>query len=839
MAAFRQFISTPTFRGSTGTPVDPALNNTDVILPVVKLYIEGVQVPFESISISNSYQALPSAEIQIPPTSGLIDITRGYEPKVHVFFEDVNYGGDRLLFWGIIKSCSYSRSRAQGSAFISFHCEHRISLLNQITLDYTGWASPTNANMVDANQSDSIVKPASMNSNMMIIEALKGVSGVASEQERIVSTNASVSTAPTDKIDPSLQVFEKRLEGMPGVALNLWNQLKKGAAQDPLMNLALSKMYIPLLEEGLSFFKRFSGHYSLEKDIQNGKQPYCHGNTQQEAHVVVPPCFRNAIMSAQQQEISVRSLASIVGFSGELTSLLDLLNYFYGNAQYDMSVLSSPAEINVDPESFNEDASAQGIEKTVVETIVKPQIPFYFSPTCNVLLPRMYSDIQINQDEGSVPTRVTAFHEAMPSSTGEAGLGTNIRSPSSIREAVAYNSALKGGVGNTDVARLSIASTRGYSYSIPGKYEQGVGVRPQKISLPWWLVILVADKSSRGVNTSQESFPAHGTESYNDMMVLSKEWENRHAKKLVEDDGTIQSSSDNPKKGLNPYDPLNKEILPFERILIGAADYEYTKRIVGSRTGFVGAVFNPYIIPGYPMEIVDDNPNHPSFHAFCTSVTHTITSNQISTSIGFVGAVSYAELSNFYIPPIHPYLQTALNLVNAVVDEEEYSKGKYGDPTPFIETSSTLLQNPVGKATADQFYKEVLGVGACAPDDLMHFSTGRAFSVNRAEGILRPEVLPDKDNTPNRTHYQAARETKDYYSTVGNLRLVRRPIESKVSIEDKFGLSFIDIDPALYNNTYVNYVNPKLAKNLYLEPGASLFLDYVEINEFINQAKEN
>ena len=829
-----KFTSKVSFSGVTGTAVPSNLNNTDLVAPVIKLYLEGVEVRFESIQINQTYRQKPTADIQIPPESGLLDIIRGYEPKVHIFYEDANYGGLRLLFWGRAVASSYSRSRGAGSTSISFHCEHKNTLLNQMTLDYTGWASPLNDVKTDNNSAQNMAKPAAFNSTAMIIEALAGISGVATAAQTLSQTNPAVKDAPVDKLDQSLAALEERLQGMPGVAISLWNQIKKEAMKDPQGNMALTKMYIPLIEEGLSYFKRMSGHTLIEGRMQTDKRPYCHQGTKEEKVIMTPPCFQTPLISATQRTTAVQYLSSQIGFSGELTSFEALLSMFYEGAQYDLITLASPAEVPVKPGNFTERVTEAGLEKMAIETIVKPRVPFYFTPVCNVLLPRMYSSLQINQDESSMPTRLAATHDSYPGQSGNTGLGINFRAPHSVREAIAYNALLKGvtstGARETEV---NLGATKALSYSMPGKYEQGLGIRPSRLVLPWWLALLSADRTSQGPRGNQEEYPPKGTREYSEMMALTAEWKNRYGVNIIEKDGVLTVNSNGGKNGLNPFDPNNKSVQPFERMMFSMIDYEYSKLMAGTRSGFVEAVFNPYVIPGYPIDIIDESPNHPSFHGFCSSVTHSFTPSSMYTSIGVVAMSTYAELSNYYIPPLPPFLSTALSLVNAEVDEPALEESSYGDSSPFTSPRSTLIQNPVAKAAADKFYQQVLGVGCVAPDDLIHMSSGRAYPVARLSGVLVPKVLPGAQNLPNTHPHNFARQDDDYYSTVGNLRLVRRPIESKSSIEDKFGLKFIDLNPLLYNVSYANYVNPKLASNFFLEPGASLFLDYQEVQDFI------
>src|ERR1700757_120429 len=460
MAKFSKFSSNIVYSEASDQPASVGRNNTDIIFPKVKLYIEGVEVPFESISISQAYKQLPTASIQIPPASGLLDITRGYQPKVHIFYEDDITGGDRLLFWGHISACSYSKSR-NGSSFINFQCTHKNKLVDSFVLDIAKWNSGTQEAVTDPNLASGGggVVPSAFNSLQMVITAMEGVTGVASETEAITPDQADLTKNPVDKADPSLAKVFRRFSGMPGVILNLWNQLKLGCYSDKFSNIAMQNMWAPVLDEGISFFKRISGHPILEDQIQNTKVPYCHGSTTKESQVLVPPAFRTGMTSAVQQEIAARGIQNIASFSGELTTLNQLLENFYDTTLYDMLTLASPAEVPADPSIFSLDITKGDIECSAVETIIKPRMPFYFSPSCNVLLPRMYSSINILQDESSVPTRMSAFHDALPGTSGAGRVGLSFRGPASVREAVAYNAILKG---ISSGPTLSLQDTKGY-----------------------------------------------------------------------------------------------------------------------------------------------------------------------------------------------------------------------------------------------------------------------------------------------------------------------------------------------------------------------------------------
>ena len=858
MPTFSAFSSQITYKEATDKPAPVDQNNTDILAPNVKVYIEGVQVPFESASISQAYKQLPQASIQIPPASGLLDITRGYQPKVHIFYTDDVTGGDRLLFWGHIAACSYSKSRSGGS-YINFQCTHKNKLVDGFVLDFAKWNTGTQEAATDPTLTSGGggIVPSTMNSLQMVIDAMTGIDSIASDTESITPTNGSIKDAPINKADPSLTAVFRRFSGMPGVVLNLWNQLKKGCYSDKYSNVAMQNMWGPLLDEGISYFKRISGHPILEDILQNSKEPYCHGSTTKEVNVLIPPCFRTGMTSAVQQEITAKGIQNIATFSGELTTFNQLLENFYDTAMYDMITLASPAEVAADPAFLAADITDGTLACSVVETVIKPRMPFYFSPSCNVLLPRMYSSINITQDESSVPTRMTVFHDSMPGAGGADRIGISFRGPASIREATAYNAVIKGAAasqqqagnagrgvtangGGTTFTPLSLDDTKGYSYSIPGKYEQGQGIRPIRISMPWWLAILSSEKASDST-TGSETMPAQGSTEYNNLMLLAAEWDVRNGTDIYEDDGTLAADKvpNAAKRGLNPFNPAVLGVQAYERIFYHSIDYEFGRAFAGARSGTVDALFNPYIVPGYPVDIVDDSPNHPSFHGMCTSVTHTITSRSIGTSIGVTAAVTYAELSNYYLPPVHPFIQTALQMVNGDIDQAAVMAGSPGDTRPYTNTHSTLIQNPKAKAVANTFYQQVLGVGAVAPDDLVHFESGRAYPLVKTAGILTPALSSVQMATPNLAHAPSTtgREPNDYYSSVGNMRLVSRQIERKASIQAKFGMNFIDINPQFYNSSFTNYLNPILASNFFLEPGASMFLDYLETPDYIKATR--
>jgi len=107
---------------------------TDVMFQEFKLYIEGVQVPFMSINLQSGLGNLPVMSVSLPSQTGLMEICRYYEPKIHLFFKDPVAGRDSLLFSGTIVSTSYYKStQSPGQKYINFNCKHVYNKLDLVT----------------------------------------------------------------------------------------------------------------------------------------------------------------------------------------------------------------------------------------------------------------------------------------------------------------------------------------------------------------------------------------------------------------------------------------------------------------------------------------------------------------------------------------------------------------------------------------------------------------------------------------------------------------------------------------------------------------------------------
>lgn len=205
-----------------------------------------------------------------------------------------------------------------------------------------------------------------------------------------------------------------------------------------------------------------------------------------------------------------------------------------------------------------------------------------------------------------------------------------------------------------------------------------------------------------------------------------------------------------------------------------------------------------------------------------------------------VAVMTYAELSNYYTPGSQPWLQTALGMIAVDMSNADPERDEYGS-TEWVkmQNAGTIVNNAKAKNIADLYYAATLGVRAADPTDLMDWVTGQPVPQQRKDGGTVPGNNV-RVSSPN------GGDSNDFNTTVGNLRLVTRPIESMEAIKKKFSYAFIDINPINYNTSTVSVQNYRLGSKdpskpdpgSYLEPGASLFLDYEETPSFIKSIRD-
>lgn len=991
---------------------------TGIISPEFRLYVEGISIPFISISISESFRGMPTANIEIPYFAGLTEICKNYAPKVNIFFRDIVYekyliekgitdyeDGDifRTLFDGVMLTSSYSRSKSAdgGSAQVVFSCVHKYSFLNQILLRFGGRGVQAGSN----NQPEASSVSNYMNSSAAILESLSGLENTTTAH--VNEDISSVDSVNIRALSPDLYPYYNRLIGITGVSVVLWNTFKRDSYVLKQYTKTMTDMYIPLVDGGLKFFKRMTGHPIIERGMETERYPISNSEVASRVqglspissttNLLIPANYRNFVNEAVAIDIAISLTKTGSQATGETTSLYGLIQSTLENMIYDLQVLASPIQSN--------DPKLEGID-----SIVKPLLPFYFAPTCNVLLPHMYSSISIQDGANLSPTRLVSFPDVTVGVANRDDAKQEFRAPHSVRLVTALNNPL----GETT---LNASTVRHGEY--PAPHEFGRGMLVKEIGLKPWIKHLYSaysiakereetpsatpeqttasssTNSAIPVTNPPSATKAPKTISYKGARVIDvakspkedrpeaiwKHWDIRsnpipfyygsitkkgtnvvYGKNGVATPGSVESISietfrnttkvpsfwnvvmfpynssmyaypphydyirrqwfavdeipapfknkytyveqeadssgssklragnppstlsgilsqpvlnsyplnyspslgitlggspesptptttttttteeetpywedpildllkrawdrQNPDQwSLNPYATTEENgSQPYEMTLMNTLDYEFSLALVENKQGSVEGLFNPYIVPGYPMDIIDPSPERPSYHAFCIAKTHSITPRSCSTSITFSSALSYDELRSYELPSILPWFQKQLH---------------------FIDKQTLINQSDLAKQAANTFYFGVLGCGYADPTLMENDETN---SVN----FLKVNKQGDFEVTVNKANLSELGSMDNMalgfidqnLSYEGNLALVRREIETLSDIEASRGIRFVDVlpDPEIPLPDVVSKAEVSaLRPDVLLKPGRSVFLNYDRLDAVLYKGIE-
>lgn len=708
------------------------LNNNaqDLLSSDYRVYIEGVQVPFESAHISNVFKELPQATVTLPPWPGLNEMGRNYAPKIHIFWRDYNYAVNtaeettnssaslleyakrdayKLIFSGIVTGVVDSKevSPDGGGQQLTLNCQHHLEVLRDVLIRFAN-QHITAAQSVISVSGEGSVESSEWDLNTMMLKALMGVSGSTSEDD--------LSHIPSsDKLND--------LQGTPGIIRVLWNILKKDSNRkqgSDANSEAMLKLFIPMVESGIKFWTRMAGHPSIESGIASDKAEYTPPENVREGlekeltgSLMIPGSFRTFVGEAAQKELSIAALNSVAAGLGtpEAIDFMSIINAMLERLEYDMTVLSAP----ISKPNYK-----------YVEYIVKPTLPYYYAPICNVVLPNMISNISVNNNYHEMPTRIVNLNNftALINNGNHTGINPSQQytAPHSVRYARAGGSDL--------LASLSANNNR------VGKYEWGRGIRSRTNQLPPMYNVMETFLN----NEEREKGPDKKIVGAGDQAKAEAAWNKMYPG---------QSS-------FNPYSP-SSDILGFQRLNFLFSDHDFAMESAKVRTATAAGCFNPYAVIGYPMDFIDPVPSRDSYHGMCTSVTHVIHASGSATTNYSISAVSsFSELALYNLPAVNPYLMSVFDMAD----------------------DTRIYGNPKAYAKACKVYQEMFGVGAAEPALLQDYETGTPIPFTRDGG---------GNWTTNET-------SNYYNTQQGSLMLVARNIQSLTEVEADTANAFIDID---------------------------------------------
>jgi len=697
-----QYLPVPVLQADTDPEMDYANSGNSVAgvsAPDFRVFIEGIEVGFSNIQIVHTYGQSPQASITLPYLPLLEEIGRGYSPKVYIFYKDYfldmlqvhKHSQDpikfahpdsheglrstlRLLFAGEISAASYAKQKTETGVqtYITFQCKHKSSVMEDIQIGFARFGLNEISSQVGAEVTASMGGLHDFNPMITSYKMLQGVDSKkvfnvsAPDSQMPVADDEGIMASPID-----LRAYADQYRGVPGAIMRLWNGLCNDAYAFSHISDILMQIYIPLLNN-MKFFQTLTGHPIIEEAMEASRVEVqmTKGNPDTASPNLAGKVYNprqllgdgvedaagkeGKLDKAVQAIIAEATMQAVRAGWGQMPSsdsLKGVIERFLTPLFYDMIHLASPVHRGYDK---NADGT-QGKARPPIETIVKPAMPMYYSPRCNVLYPSMYNSLQVN-DNYDMPTRsLTPVYNLVNISSLPQRL--HFRSPHSVRAALAYRMS-------EEITPSSISKTVTYPADTAAKHEQGKGITWVMGSTPSWIPYML-------------------------------NWARKNDEDVAKGGGNSEASN-----------ALYRHILEY-------TDYQHGIRFAASRTGNVSGCFNPYIVVGYPMDIIDPSPDRPSYHALCTQVVHSISDGSISTSIGFSGAASYEQLYSMDFSMSLPWLSDLLGIKTG---------SDYDTTLRYI----SLIQEDDQKASdaqaaADRFYLEVLGVEAAMISELSSY----------------------------------------------------------------------------------------------------------------------
>lgn len=662
---------------------------TGVTAQDFRVFIEGIEVQFSDMQVISTYGSFPQAVITVPYLPLLEEIGRGYHPKVYIFFreyfsdlqESVLYeraGGEgkadrpdsraalrrslKLLFAGEIVASQYSKVKGEAGVqtVITFQCKHKSSVLEDIQIGFARFGLNEISSQTDASLATSTGGLHDFNPMITSYKMLQGV-----RQDKVFNVPPLESGLPAEDDEGimaspiDLRPYKEQFKGIPGAVLRLWNSLCNDAYAFSHISNVVEQMYIPLVQN-MKFFQTLSGHpliedameaTRVEAAVSRGKTDTTSALSIGTRSVYNPRQLtgdgvesvdgeEGKLDKAVQAIIAEATLSAIRAGFGQMPatdSLHGVLDKFLRPVFYDMVFLASPVD--------------RGVSAPPVETIIKPAMPMYFSPRCNVLYPSMYNSLSISDNYG-MPTRSMTPVYALANIDLPQRL--HFKSPYLVRKALAER------VESPKVDNAVIGNTVVLPVDTVAPHELGVGVTWAMGAAPSWVPLMLS-------------------------------WARENDQDAITGGGKSDASV-----------ALYRHILEY-------TDYQHGINFMASRTGNVSGGFNPYIVVGYPMDIIDPSPDRPSYHALCTQVVHSISNTGVTTGIGFTGAASYEQLYSMDFSMGLPWLTDLLGIRSA---------SDYDTTARYV---SLTTPSKTAQKKADRFYLEVLGVEAAMISEMSSY----------------------------------------------------------------------------------------------------------------------
>lgn len=311
--------------------------------------------------------------------------------------------------------------------------------------------------------------------------------------------------------------------------------------------------------------------------------------------------------------------------------------------------------------------------------ITKPEWRFGIPPSCNIIFPSMIEHFAYEEDYDKQATRTYINDDWLVTALNVGGAAKHfaimaVGYPRQVQEELDKRGS---------PLRQGDQSVSGKNFLVwAEEYFKGPVVMQE--SLPQWFAMLLStakSPSQYNVKTppvEQDPFldqlnwtipPGDG-----ELVEGKQDLAAEHMQAVIDNAGASESAR---------LDAITIKLSWLEQLY---ARYEYYRQRSSCRGGVVNTIFNPYIVPGFPLVVFDDMTTGNHVFGYVTSVRHTLAQDQLSTTVTFSNAQTIDEYlrgiresRNGVNPEARKYIITAnppnpipeLRLVEQVMEQAE------------------------------------------------------------------------------------------------------------------------------------------------------------------------
>jgi len=610
------------------------------------VYLNGVEVPCPSVSVSYGVWMIPEATLSFPPHRLLHRLGTEDRVEVVVFYLDDLADPDkpefRLLFEGEIIGWSYSSSSSgrqmtfNAIADISIFTQLHYYFLNNVdtVADYAVSAGAQSSGVGQAGA----FYPFSLFKKGLLVQPMKG------------------DDANPPDITRPFEILYNAVRGMVDRRLN---------DQKPVRRAIPAVNFFSRWVRKRNFVNRFAAlpMFEDETSTTTGTFP-----------ILQAVQATTALQSIQQ------NVAAPIGNAG---TIWDVLKETYGHVLFEIAMLPTApsARVRIVDATGASDGTIIGPGNMSIDEVdvlknpvrvmnyfVKPQMFFGIAPTCNVMFPCMTSNISYSESYVAQPTR-TYVNDQFISSV----LSSNVF----VAAALSFGYPTE-----VDVV------LRGKTGAPVQKNESTEEVQPGSKGNTSWSgknLLVFPEEFFKGPVISRMPVPAWFTY-----------LKNREGK-------TDTTASESPEQG-NLQEAASLRELMFDYV-----KYEHYRGRYEKRGGAVNMAWNPYVVPGFPCVIFDQKASAFHNIGYLSNVTQSLSVGSMTTSINYSLARTIPEMLDLLNQEVTktkvPYGSAPLEPIAAVRDIiQDFTKAEQFYNALFFQRQP--MKN--GKKASFDF-REVLG----------------------------------------------------------------------------------------------------------------------------------